>query len=291
MPVKAAIKRTITAVWWAIRGLQRYLGRVSSLVYLFAYVLLIFAFAGAFYGLPARSFYHSTSQYEYGIFTRDADTILSALGAHISDSMVRRYGTDHPNINGWIVDSQAMKVDSIYVKKFPEDVVFQLSAPLSWNDPVTDGNAVTTEKWAVTVPLQQLTVMDDLLYFYITPVEPPVPLFEGIPTFPSLEQMLPGFSEFDGALTPVLSLPISLYNDIIRFGEGYRGFPSGVSGHFQRMLYFSAGVATSSALGDISPITSTARALVTLEALLSVILVGLFLNAIAVYIGDRGRLA
>ena len=287
MPVKAAIRRTIAATYSAIGGLQRYLGRVSSLVYLFAYVLLIFVFAGVFYGLPARSFYHSTSQYEHDPFNRDAGSILSALGAHISDSMVRRYETDHPNINGWIVDAQAMTVDSIYVRQFPEDVIFQLSAPLSWNDPLTDGNVITTEKWAVTVPLQKLTVMNDLVYFFIAPVEPPVTLFEGIPTFPSLEQMLPGFSELDGALTPVLSLPISLYNDIIRFGEGYRGFPSGVSGHFQRMLYFSAGVATSSALGDISPVTSTARALVTLEALLSVILVGLFLNALAFCIGNR----
>ncbi len=59
------------------------------------------------------------------------------------------------------------------------------------------------------------------------------------------------------------------------------GFPSGASGNFFRMLYFSAITITTVGFGDIVPITPLARSLVASEAVLGVILVGLFLNGIA----------
>jgi hypothetical protein len=47
------------------------------------------------------------------------------------------------------------------------------------------------------------------------------------------------------------------------------------------MVYFSAIVITTVGFGDIIPITNTARLLVALEAVLGIVLVGLFLNAVA----------
>ena len=52
------------------------------------------------------------------------------------------------------------------------------------------------------------------------------------------------------------------------------------------MLYFSTGIATSSAFGDIVPISTQARNFVLLEALFAVIFVGLFLNALVYDVGE-----
>jgi hypothetical protein len=59
------------------------------------------------------------------------------------------------------------------------------------------------------------------------------------------------------------------------------GDPSSQSGEFARMLYFSATTATTLGLGDITPVTDEARLLVTLETILEVVLVGLFLASLS----------
>jgi hypothetical protein len=59
------------------------------------------------------------------------------------------------------------------------------------------------------------------------------------------------------------------------------GDPAAASGLFFRMMYFSATTITTLGLGDIQPVSATARNLVTFEAIAGVVLIGLFLNAIA----------
>ncbi|MBK8208683.1 MAG: two pore domain potassium channel family protein [Rhodospirillales bacterium] len=54
------------------------------------------------------------------------------------------------------------------------------------------------------------------------------------------------------------------------------------------MLYFSSIVITTVGFGDIVPMTALARGIVAFEAVLGVILAGLFLNAIA-YRAAGGR--
>jgi hypothetical protein len=69
-----------------------------------------------------------------------------------------------------------------------------------------------------------------------------------------------------------------------------QGFPSGISGEFSRMVYLSAITATTTGYGDIVPITTRARILTTSEAIMGLILVGLFLNSISQRLSraDRG---
>jgi Ion channel len=56
--------------------------------------------------------------------------------------------------------------------------------------------------------------------------------------------------------------------------------PLSVGGSWLRMLYFSAIVATTVGFGDIVPLTTEARILTALEAVLGVLFAGLFLNSI-----------
>ena len=77
--------------------------------------------------------------------------------------------------------------------------------------------------------------------------------------------------------------------------ENYRlvqaGFPSQASGNFERMLYLSAVTATTVGYGDIVPITRASRLLVAFEAVLEIVVVGLFLNALATKRGAESSAA
>jgi hypothetical protein len=65
------------------------------------------------------------------------------------------------------------------------------------------------------------------------------------------------------------------------YAGGVSGYPLTTGGSFWRMLYLSAVVETTLGLGDIVPMTASARVLVALQAITGVILAGLFLNAAA----------
>jgi len=79
---------------------------------------------------------------------------------------------------------------------------------------------------------------------------------------------------------PILFLPQALNNKIQNFWRATRGFPAGVSGEFWRMLYLSAITITTVGYGDIVPLTTTARLLIACEAVLGIVVIGLFLNSL-----------
>jgi hypothetical protein len=92
---------------------------------------------------------------------------------------------------------------------------------------------------------------------------------------------------------PSASLPVSpsdfgfvvvppVANDMLtRFDKAAEGDPLYESGAWLRMLYFSATTITTLGLGDITPVSNPARLLVGFESLLGIIVIGLFLNALA----------
>jgi hypothetical protein len=249
--------------------------------------MLILVFAGIYYWLPARSFYHSTAQYEYDAFNGDASKVLVTLGDGIRANLRKHYKSSDPSIRGWVVDAEALQASSLSVREFPDSFSFQLSEHVSRIDTQTGLPIETRSTSTVTVPMSEWTITGGQISLYPKPVVAPGPLMADVPSEPSLSDLLP----FDGnggvPVSPVLSMQLSLYNEIVDIGNGYRGFPSKVSGEFWRMLYFSAGIATSSALGDIVPMTPASRLLVGVEAVLSLCVVALFLNSLAVYIGRR----
>ena len=80
---------------------------------------------------------------------------------------------------------------------------------------------------------------------------------------------------------PALTIPGALGKDIQSLAEAKRGFPRRIPGQFVRMLYLSASTITTLGFGDIVPLTTAARLLVSSEAVLGILVVGLFLNAVA----------
>lgn len=71
------------------------------------------------------------------------------------------------------------------------------------------------------------------------------------------------------------------YDGLIRYYLGVTGDPSYASDHFLRMVYLSAVTVTTLGFGDITPVSESARALVGAEAVLGVVVIGLFLSALA----------
>lgn len=70
-------------------------------------------------------------------------------------------------------------------------------------------------------------------------------------------------------------------DEIERYLAGLSGDPTSLSGSFYRMLYFSAVVITTVGFGDIVPMTGTARLMVAVEALWGIVILGLFIDAVA----------
>lgn len=73
------------------------------------------------------------------------------------------------------------------------------------------------------------------------------------------------------------------------YSRAVGGFPQGGMVHFWRMTYFSAITITTTGYGDILPLTDRARILAGAQATLGVVLVGLFLNALANRIGSSPK--
>lgn len=78
-----------------------------------------------------------------------------------------------------------------------------------------------------------------------------------------------------------LELPLSVALELTNVERGFEGDPSVASDEFWRMVYFSATTITTLGVGDIQPVSDTARAAVTVEAALGILLAGLFLAALA----------
>jgi hypothetical protein len=86
-----------------------------------------------------------------------------------------------------------------------------------------------------------------------------------------------------------MSIDFDTSKKIETYLDSLDGFPSALSGgHFWRMLYFSAVTITTLGYGDIVPLTTRARIVVTAQVIWGPLAFGLFLNSLA-YEGRNDR--
>lgn len=76
-----------------------------------------------------------------------------------------------------------------------------------------------------------------------------------------------------------------------RFIAARDGDPTAAGDAFWRMFYFSTVTITTLGYGDITPTTEGARAAVSVEVILGVVVIGLFLNAIGLRVAERRSMA
>lgn len=76
-------------------------------------------------------------------------------------------------------------------------------------------------------------------------------------------------------------IPNSLEQKLLSWAKTRSGFPGDGEGQFWRLLYLSAITITTVGYGDILPISTRARLSVATEAVIGVVMIGLFLNSLA----------
>jgi hypothetical protein len=97
------------------------------------------------------------------------------------------------------------------------------------------------------------------------------------PGLPPIQRLFPTDAGPAGR-GPHLSIDEFTYRLLFRHYKAQTGDPTYASGAFLRMLYFSATTQTTLGLGDITPVSTLARVLVMVQALLGIITIGVFLN-------------
>ena len=78
----------------------------------------------------------------------------------------------------------------------------------------------------------------------------------------------------------ILSLSLSVDNELRDYWSDLRGFPSNASDSGFRSLYLSAMTITTVGYGDIVPVTDAARVWVAVEAIYGIVFAGLFVGSV-----------
>ncbi|MEK6288900.1 MAG: potassium channel family protein [Acidobacteriota bacterium] len=251
--------------------------------YAIAYFVLIPLFAFFYWLLPGE-FYHANVAREPSVL-EDQRRIGKQLEQEIVQALNARHDNSTVTVGDWSINSNSFSVRSLTTTG--EEVSFLLDLKLTNpHQPLKHSIALT-----VTMPVKGVAGSRSI-------GEPEMPLFKpvtvSIPDFPlrSNEQWSISFvrelfpADDAAASGTYLRISPSLHRHILSLAKGIKGDPSELSGHWPRMVYLSAVTITTLGYGDIAPLTNTARGLITAEAVAGIIVVGLFLNAVA---GERAK--
>lgn len=286
-----------------------WVGRGSPRVWASIYLLVIPLAGLAFYELPAGSFFDSNLTREAG-YKHDIATLANLLTSAVKNQEYRA----EPNVGSrlaepkWKFKGQPLFLprNSVYVPAgsisvdFSGDITFsiqgwaqyQRTKDTSKSSAIVGGNLADLIT-LTTPPSNDATVTKNgvttgLVGYTVSFSAEGTP-----PREPPLAVLLP---DYNGALGGTTSLNPSSSTIYVPFstsliidslsGTG-QGDPKEASGLFIRMCYLSAVTITTLGFGDITPASSFARALVGFEAVLGVVLIGLFLNAVGQKWGRR----
>ena len=203
-----------------------------------------------------------------------AQDILGGLQKSISHRIVE--AKNGGNCDSWHLSPDTPRVHSL--KAEGEKVSFAISGMLG-NDVRGHSEYYFTNRFSFLLNQRMVTIPPGgsaTVGFFLTSEEPmPVKLPLGdinlqACLFPRGDYYAP------------LEIPETLYGKIVNFASAVRGFPGHFAGQYSRMLYLSATTITTLGFGDIVPLTTPARMAVSLESIVGIILMGLFVNAVSV---------
>lgn len=279
------------------RSVSRWLGSIPSLVYALAYLLCIPGFAFIYYGLPGH-FYHSTLQYEGSLTTeyedlrrelsvfiyKQRDKVKPSPDTHIWPKIIEgrpHYWAAYVNyIENLSVEDESISFilrGNYYAPGVPgkeyddgqyekQDIRnFSIPARLNFRPGRIrefEGQEYESELLTLDLPydIQRLFPDRESQMNFVTTLFP-----EEVFQKPELG----------------LHVPEVLLTRIRTYADARQGIGSTSSGNLVRMLYLSASTITTLGYGDIVPLTTTSRLLVSIEAVLGILLIGLFLNALS----------
>jgi hypothetical protein len=243
------------------------------------------SFATIYWALPPGSFHDANIQHEHALMN-DASRLLAALTDDVGARI--REVSWHTSAGDFTLSRSTFRVDR--VRRTPEGLLLlEVEGQYVGRHPASSGVYL---EW-VDVLIENRTEVGQrgrptLAGFLVSRSDSSGAPVKSLPFDPPLSLVfpLPGVA-FPANGTGELLLPLSSYQRLIHFYDAAGGDPSYASGHWMRMLYFSATAITTLGFGDITPVSTEARTWVTAQAILGVVVIGLFLNAVAV--GRRRR--
>ncbi len=258
--------------------------KLPSVVYLILYVSLIPIFGVIYNNLPFE-FYHSTNKYEKYIDV-DKKVIITDLQTFLKVVLLQAHGKRIIVEGGRYFDINTIKIlDITFVNEeaqiyvigyaFGKDQSMSMCYESHLNFSLSSFSPPDTLENGELVIHQLICTQQDNPNF----------LLKAYDVFTSGKLKIrwgeSGVEVWPGHDCGFIFIPISIMNKITAYYSALKGFPSYSSGNFERMLYLSAMIITTVGLGDIVPISTRARFFVTLEAILGIIIIGLFLNSLA----------
>ena len=264
----------------SLKFLGRLLVHGPPIAYLIMYLFLITVFAIIFY-LVRDDFYHSTVQYEPFI-QNETEQILDGL----KNSLVEQLKKKHPNgiviykerqlpgnslrTRTWNVEGESASF-VLYTHLLKPRFMTYWGVRVSFNiNPVQYKHEDTQPGEELIWIPEVLITFDELASIRSEDYVPPIPLTVVFDTYKGI----------DGKNHMYLTISPELSEKIIAFADGMMGRPANLPGSIFRMIYFSAVTITTLGYGDIVPLTTRARVLITVEAILGIILIGFFLNSL-----------
>jgi hypothetical protein len=268
-----------------------WIGRQPPRTWAILYVLMVPIAGLVFWTLPAGSFYDGNLTKEAG-YKSDISTVTRLLTVALKDQESGDYPASHLAAPRWQEDGLYITLDRSSVYVLPGSLQVSDTGNLEFavrgsaNSPQNATRSLSTI-FTTGIELSNSTEYSTLsktgsllLSGYdveysagaSTAINNP-PLSALFPSNNLLPPSTPTRYEFWA--------PPSTASVIERLSTAAQGDPKDASGLYIRMCYFSAITITTLGFGDITPITSAARLLVGIEAVLGVVVVGLFLNAIA----------
>jgi len=268
-----------------LRRFSRSLAVFPSLGYAAIYLSFIPLFALIYTKLP-HQFYHNTVQYEKAMedFKKRLPTMLKdelkrdfveRNGSNLLAKGANRYDINYINITITSIRPETNDIKFIFA--------YGLTPPADKEPKVlSDYRMVLGEiEMHVNTGLHLMrsdgTMKAEICYgLYPQP---------GFLLFEHFEEMFPKnvspsvVTQSEGG--HILFVTKAFDDSLSDYLNGLRGFPTGTTIDYWRMFYLSAMTITTVGYGDIVPITPLTRALVAVQAICGIIIIGLFLNALA----------
>ena len=247
------------------------------------YLALVPMFTTVYASLPARSFHDADIQFEAPL-ANDAARLISALSEAVGAQ--HRTPTWDTPLGPLELEPGTIRIAHI---RHTQDgrLLLELAgryASVSGHEPAVVGSF---GEW-VEVDVEDQFVTEapgeaPQVGYPVALVNPNGGAAPHVSFYPPVSLLLPSQGAA-GSLpsdTGFLTMAVATANKLTRFYNAAEGDPSYASGLWLRMLYFSSTTITTLGLGDVTPISSTARSLVGFESLAGIVVIGLFLNALA----------
>lgn len=243
------------------------------LLYALRFLVAIFVFAGMYTLLPGQ-FYHSTIKWEEAYKT-ESRALRASLWSVLTDSTSgRRSQFVTPQGTGYLsgfVPFRAIEVAEIDRIVIRAGTMAYFDAPQRFATPVAFDISFDVPR---VIPSPAATSRQSILVGFWYQVQQTAG-----PTMPG-DALLGALRADERSQHGQAWISEELADRIARYADAARLIPVGFRGTFPRMLYYSVVTITTLGYGDIVPLTNCARILTAIEAVVGVVLLGAFVNAL-----------